>query len=294
MSKKIPSSLQNFFCLCIKLTGIPWFLRETYARNKVTIINYHNPTPEVFGRHMATFSRLYSFVTIDQVTTALEKRDFTALPPKPLLVTIDDGYIGNAQLFNIIEHYHVPAVIYVVAGVVESKRGFWFDRLPHGSSEMKQLKAMPDHERRTAIEHKYSHTDVSEYGSASALSAEQLKEFISIGGTVGSHTIFHPLLSNCDDTIGRKECVESRRILEETLDVPVKHFALPDGNGDIRVNEWIRNAGYLTCRTINPGFLAAVDEPLSLPCFGMADNAGINKAVLQATGIWYMLKIILG
>jgi len=32
----------------------------------------------------------------------------------------------------------------------------------------------------------------------------------------------------------------------------------------------------------------------SLPCFGISDNAGSNKALLQASGLWNVFKIIVG
>ncbi len=286
--------LQEFVSLCIRLTGIPWILREVYARRKVTIINYHDPTPEVFEKHMASFSRLYSFVSIDQVVSALKKKTFSSLPPKPLLLTIDDGYIRNACLFSIIQSYNVPAVIYAVAGVVGTKHGFWFDRLPHDSQEMKVLKSMPDTKRREWLKIHYGHNDESVYEKPSALTIEQLKEFISIGGTIGSHTLFHPLLNKCDDEVAINELVESRRILENALGVTVRHFALPNGNMDIRVKDWLNKAGYLTCRSIRPGFLLVDGDLLSLPCFGIADNASSNKALLQASGVWYIFKRILG
>jgi len=294
MTNRANHFLQEFLSLFIRLTGIPWVIREIYARHKVTIINYHNPSPEVFEKHLALFKRCYSFVSIDQVFDALIKNNFSILPPKPLLITLDDGHIGNALLLGIIKKYDLPAVIYAVAGIVGTKRGFWFDRLPHDSQEMKVLKSMPDTKRREWLKIHYGHNDESVYEKPSALTIEQLKEFISIGGTIGSHTLFHPLLNKCDDEVAINELVESRRILENALGVTVRHFALPNGNMDIRVKDWLNKAGYLTCRSIRPGFLLADGDLLSLPCFGIADNASSNKALLQASGVWYIFKRILG
>ena len=48
---------QEIACLGLRLTGIPWFLREVIARRKVTIINYHDPRPDVFARQMAFFAK---------------------------------------------------------------------------------------------------------------------------------------------------------------------------------------------------------------------------------------------
>ena len=285
---------QEIACLGLRLTGIPWFLREVIARRKVTIINYHDPRPDVFARQMAFFAKTYSFIAIDQLAQALEASDFSDLPAKPMLVTLDDGHIGNARLFDTIRKYRIPAVIYAVAGVVDTKRGFWFDQLPHGGTEMTRLKALPDRQRRAALEATYGHTDRHEYAAAAALSAEQLREFIALGGIVGSHTVFHPLLNNCEQAVGRDECTRSRKILEEMLDQAVRHFALPNGNGDETTRSWLTDAGYVTCRTTKAGWVTPDSNPLGLRNFGIADTAGVHKAAIQACGLWDLLKWFLG
>ena len=221
------------------MTGLPWLLREVYARRKVTIVNYHDPRPEVFEEHMACFSRVYAFISMDDLADALERRDFSKLPAKAMVVTLDDGYLGNAALFSIMKRYSVPAVIYAVAGVVDTGHGFWFDRLDHGSTLMRQIKSLPDDQRRETLARDFGHTDKRVYEHLSALSAVQLREFISLGGTVGSHTLFHPLLDHCDDATGIEECETSRAILEKKLNVEVRHFALPNGNCDARTRAWL-------------------------------------------------------
>ena len=281
---------QELLCLGLRLTGIPRLMREVYARHKVTIVNYHDPCPETFARHIEFFDRVYSFIGIDRLAQALEASDFSDLPPKPMLVTFDDGHIGNAQLFGTIRKHRVPALVYAVAGVVDTRRGFWFDQLPHGGTEMTRLKALPDRERREAVEAEYGHTDHREYATAAALSAEQLREFIALGGTVGSHTVFHPLLNRCEEAVGRDECTKSRKILEEMLGQTVRHFALPNGNGDERTRAWLTDAGYATCRTTKAGWVNPDSDPLGLRNFGIADSAGVHKAAIQACGLWDLLK----
>lgn len=284
---------QEFVCLGLRLTGVPWFMREIYARHKVTIVNYHDPAPNVFERHMAFFARVYSFISIDRLAQALEDKDFPDLPPKPMVVTIDDGHIGNARLFKTIRKYRVPAVIYAVAGVVNTNRGFWFDRLPHGGDAMRRLKGLPDVERRSVLQQDYGHTDEREYENPAALSAEQLREFIQIGGAVGSHTVFHPLLDRCSNETGMHEVKASRELLESMLGHPVVHFAHPEGAQDARTRRWLQESGYRTARTIEIGRVLPYTDPLHLPNFGVSDDAGMSKAVVQACGLWDWIKTCL-
>ena len=284
--------LQEISCLFLRLTGIPWFLREVYARRKITIINYHNPEKEIFSKHLQYFDRHYSFISIDRLVTALNEKKFSSLPVKPLLITFDDGYKENANLFHLLKKYHVPAVIYVVAGVVDTNRNFWFDLVPHSGEAMHRLKTVPDRERRQILEETYKHVDEREYDQSVALSRDDLLEFIGFGGTVGSHTIYHPLLNRCSDKVGLNECFYSKQFLSKMLGVEIKHFALPNGNYDDRTLSWIKCSGYCTTRTTRSGWVESGSKPFSLNNFGVADDAGAHKVAVQSSGLWNLLKLI--
>ncbi len=274
----------------LNCSGLPWLIREVYARHKVTIVNYHNPQLVVFEQHVRFYARRYSFVSIDQVVDAIEKKDFSNLPPKPLLITFDDGHAGNALLFPILQLYRIPAVIYAVAGVVGTNRHFWFDLLPHCSDVSNLLKTASDEERRNIVKRVYGHWDEKEYDAPVSLSRAQLSKFIRSASTVGSHTIFHPLLDKCDEDTGLQECIASREMLEAMTGLPVLHFALPNGNGDERVMDWVRRAGYRSCRTISPGWVTKRTDPFSLPNYGVADNATVASLPLRLTGIYCFLR----
>lgn len=62
-----------------------------------------------------------------------------------------------------------------------------------------------------------------------------LDKMIKQGITVGSHSKTHALLANSSPAVIKTELEESRRFLEQSLGVDVKHFAYPDGlfNGDV-------------------------------------------------------------
>jgi peptidoglycan/xylan/chitin deacetylase (PgdA/CDA1 family) len=280
----------EFFCLALKLTGIPWYLREVYARRKITIINYHNPAPDIFAKHLKYFSRHYFFVSADAVARALDRHDFADLPPRPMLITFDDGYAGNANLADAIRKYHVPAMFYVVAGIAGTKRALWFDLVRNDPALLERLKQVPDQKRRALLQKKIGHTDTREYGTRCCLAIDELKQLANAGADIGSHTMFHPMLDKCDENTGKQECIESRKRLEKILKIPVQHFALPGGRGGRASRKWVKQAGYRTCRTIAPGWVTPASDPLSLSNFGIDDRAGPHKAAIQACGLWDMLK----
>jgi len=279
-------------CHLLNWSGLPWLIREVYARQKITIVNYHNPTPDIFEEHVKFYVRNYSFVSIDMVAATLKEGTISHLPPKPLLITFDDGYAGNAHLIDILKRYRIPAVIYAVAGVVGTHRHYWFDKLPHHGQAMHTLKNIPDSERRMRMQLDYDHWDEKEYDNAVALSSEELDAFLGSEGTVASHTLFHPLLDQCQEDVGFYECQMSKDYLESLLGRPVVHFALPNGNYNESVLDWVRRSGYGTCRTTSPGWVTPKTSPFRLPVFGISDTADSEKAAIQACGLWSVLKAL--
>jgi peptidoglycan/xylan/chitin deacetylase (PgdA/CDA1 family) len=206
-----------------------------------------------------------------------------------LVITLDDGCSLNARLLEIIRKRRLPVVTYVVAGVVGTTRKLWFEVLPRKGKALSTLKAVPDAERRRILEEKYGHTDERQYGEASGLSVEELRALLAEGASVGSHSMFHPILTRCSDRVGEFELRESKRALEEHCGQAVLHFAYPGGEWDDRVRVLTMRAGYKTARTIDPGRVTPKSDPFALPDYGIADDAGLNKAIVQASGLWAML-----
>lgn len=281
---------QEFFCFFLRMTGIPWILREIYARRKVTIVNYHDPDSVLFAKHLEYFRKHYTIIHIDQLADAFEQAKWHDLPPKSLIITFDDGHAGNEKLFGILSKYKIPAIIYVVAGLVDTNRKFWFHAVQKGSKEILMLKSLDDISRRLKLKNDWGHSDVREYEGRDALTSNELRCFMENGGAIGSHTMFHPLLTKCTEATVRNELTQSRQLLAEMCGGLVKHFAYPGGEWNTQVRCWIQETGYMTARTIDPGWVTSLSDPLALPNFGISDDAGLNKAIVQASGFWDIIK----
>ena len=72
------------------------------------------------------------------------------------------------------------------------------------------------------------------------------------GITVGSHTRSHPLLTHESLPRVREELAGSRSALERHLQVPVRHFAYPDGRWNREVVTAVLEAGYRQAFTVCP------------------------------------------
>lgn len=78
---------------------------------------------------------------------------------------------------------------------------------------------------------------------------DMLREMVTRGVTVGSHTRSHALLSRVTADALRDEVEGSRLVLERELGVPIRHFAYPDGKFNASVIHAIAEAGYHTACT---------------------------------------------
>ncbi len=81
-------------------------------------------------------------------------------------------------------------------------------------------------------------------GQGNGLSWYQLRQMISRGHEVGSHSMSHPFLTRLSDSQLRYQVYESRRRLEANLGVRMRYFAYPYGDVDSRVINAVAAAGY--------------------------------------------------
>jgi len=282
--------LHELVALGFRITGLPWMLREYINRQKVTIVNYHNPQAERFAHHLEYFLKHYSIISLDTIVDAHQSGSWKNLPEKPLVITLDDGCRDNSNLLKIVRKHRIPLVIYVVAGAVGTNRKFWFNMVPRTFQNIKHLESVSNRERKQILEHTYSHTDEKEYPQGDGLTIEALRAFADNGVTIGSHTLSHPVLTRCDPGDLAQELSESRTSLSDLTGQDIRHFAYPVGYWNQAVKAAVAQAGYNTARTIDFGFVTSDSDLLSLPNLAISDDAGLNKAVVQASGIWDYLK----
>lgn len=85
--------------------------------------------------------------------------------------------------------------------------------------------------------------------AADTMSATQLRELISLGHQVGSHSWSHPVLTKCGAKELMDELVRSRQALEDMLGTEVRAISMPHGSWNPRVMAACKRAGYLRAYT---------------------------------------------
>lgn len=191
------------------------------------------------------------------------KTDFTLLTPDEflsgklpgVLLTFDDGYRNNHDTaLPLLQEHSAPAVFFVTTQHVADPH----DWLPAIREELEGAG--------------WSEGDVAEELARDlfdGMDIERLARCASTPGIeIGSHTLGHPLLTQLGDEALATEVRESRLKLEEWTGTPVRQFAYPTGDYDLRVARAVEAAGYVSAFVEN---VRDVDTPgrYAIPRIGL-------------------------
>ena len=149
----------------------------------------------------------YTSISLSRLAQALEYG--AELPPRPVILTFDDGYMDVYEnAFPIMQKYGFTGVNYII---------------------VQQLKI-------GGFQH-----------------LEQLKEMLSAGWEVGSHTYSHSDLRKAGVNL-TEEITDSKETLETLLEAPVRTFSFPYGTTTKYVKRLVREAGYETAVGLGGSF----------------------------------------
>jgi peptidoglycan/xylan/chitin deacetylase (PgdA/CDA1 family) len=232
----------------------PFFRRRTGGQ--LSVLAYHGvDDPERFSAHMDHVRRTMHPVSLDEVVGAI--RGSRSLPRDPVLVTFDDGHRSVADAaMPILRDRGIPAVAFVIAGVVDTDDPFWFVEVPElvelggaapgyaamdGRDLVRALKRVPDRDRLAAIE-ALRRTSARPVRTPQLTSGDLLA-LRSAGIEIGNHTVSHPCLPRCDEAEVRAQIDGAQRRLGEILGSAPISFAYPNGDVDAVARALVREAG---------------------------------------------------
>lgn len=283
---KVKQYIKQIIGFIIRFSGISFLIRKIFLRNKVTIILYHNPDPLTFRKHIDYLTKHYSLIPLDRVIDGIYNKDWSGIPPKSLVITIDDGFKDNYNLLEIFKEYNVYPTIYLCSHIVNTNRSFWFET---GFNDIQRLKKYDNNKRLKVLRDKMRYEPRKEYASRQALNVEELREMMPYVD-FQSHSRFHPVLTTCED----KECLEeikkSKEALEKMLNKKIEHFAYPNGDYGSRGIDFLKKCGYKSARTLDIGFNDMNSDPYKLKAIGIEDDACISILCGQIIGLFGYIR----
>ena len=276
--------LKNVIASVIYLSGMPFLIREWLCRDKVAILMYHDAEPVVFRKHLAYLARHYTFISLDRLVDAIYQSDFSQIPPKSLVMTIDDGHAGNFALLPIFKEFGLRPTLYVCTQLINTHRHFWFKIAGISKKDKAQLKRITNEERLARLKQDAAFEQEKEFLERQALN---LAELTAMAPHVDfqPHTQFHPILPQCTATECEQEILESKRDLERLLGGTCNHFSYPNGDYSAREIAVVTAAGFRSARTTEIGWNTVKTAPYRLKSIPMTDDAGFLLFRAELTGI---------
>lgn len=202
---------------------------------------------EAFRAHLACLQRWgYQVVSLSTAYDGLFLGK--PLPPRPVVLTFDDGYQSFYEhALPVLEAHGFAATVFALAG----RMGGRADWITGGGRD------------------------------AALMSASTLRELPRRGVTVGSHGHHHVRLSPLSGAALEREVAGSKRVLEDLLGEAVAHFCYPYGNFNTGVRDAVRAAGYQTGLTCVRGDANAAASPWEIPRKKIHYRTGPLKLLLK-------------
>jgi peptidoglycan/xylan/chitin deacetylase (PgdA/CDA1 family) len=308
-------------------------------RGRLTVLAYHrvtesgtdgpgglranvSATPQAFDEQLAWCAAHFDPIGIGDLIAWL--RGAASLPPRPLLITFDDGYRDNLdQAWPALRRHGMPALLFVATDCIDGVRPFDWDviawclqeselteaELPElgvrrwGGRESRErvagewlavLKSLPDASRKEIVSAAPSLLDLTLKPADLAplyLSADELRRLAEEGFDIGAHTRSHPILTRSTPEEAADEIAGSRRILEGLLGGPVLSFAYPNGlagDFDPAVVGLVADAGFEAAFTLLPGpttARAARRSPLTIRRIMVDRRDSLSRFVAKVVGL---------
>lgn len=246
----------------------------------------------LFRECLELAARHYSVVSLAEVLRAQERA--ATLPPRALLITFDDGWQDSFQYaLPVLRDMEMPAVLFAVGDAIGRRAAFFQEQLVAawrrgalGPGELKELaglagmavdtgkavtpiaslrrviaalESLPA-ERRLEILERFR--SVLDDGHRHFLSAEELRDLVRGGVSVGAHGMTHTPLTRVASAAD--ELREVRHRLSSLLQAPpdsVEALSFPHGKYDAGVLAAVAQTGYRLAFTSDPALNRAVPGP---------------------------------
>lgn len=275
----------------VRYSGLPFIFRELIQRNKVTILMFHDIDKKTAKKTFSYLVKNYNLIDLNDFIEACKIKDNKRIPKKALIITFDDGHLGNYELVPLIKKFDIPVTIFLCSSIINTNRHYWF-RFQDQPIDVPKLK-LESTNKRLELLSKVGFKQDKEYNQPQALQRshiDQMKHFINMQ----SHTMFHPILPRCTFEDAKKEIFNSKEFLEREYDLKINAIAYPNGDYSERDITLVKKAGYECGITVDYGFNTIHSDLFKLKRLSSNDTKDLNELIVKSSGVWGYIKHNLG
>ena len=242
-----------------------------------------------FDAHCRVIRECCDPITLDDWREAAAGR--AALPPRPVLITFDDGYRSVWGIgAPILAAYRLPAVVFVCTDPIVNRRLLWFDHVAarDGEAEVERWKTC-DYERWSAA--CAATAPVEDDDPRALMTVDELVAMDRSGRIeIGGHTSRHPILARASLERQREEIGENLDAIRRWTGRPVRAFAYPNGRPDMDYSrttvDLLKERGIDAAFTMRPSFARADEPALERSRFLIVDDVSGAELAHRLAHTW--------
>jgi peptidoglycan/xylan/chitin deacetylase (PgdA/CDA1 family) len=206
---------------------VPILAYHSISTDPAEWIAPYTVSPKVFAAHLDVVSASgRQPLTVSHYADALRGR--AVMPPRPVLVTVDDGFADFADhALPALTERNMPSTLYVTTG------------------------ALSDQARECVLP------------PAAMLRRADLPGLEAAGVEIGAHSHAHWQLDIMSDRVVKADLARSRDLLAETLGHPIRSFAYPHGHWRGSVRRLVGEAGFDSACAVGNSLSSPTDHPLA-------------------------------
>jgi peptidoglycan/xylan/chitin deacetylase (PgdA/CDA1 family) len=258
---------------------LPENLRQQYPYPGICV------TPEELRWFCGFFNHYFTSGTL---TNAYQRWQNGEQPKKPFLaITFDDGQLDNLQYgLPVLDEFDFKATFYIPTSNIDEANILWHDRIGYctlaarnngekimqKTLELAQAYGIPvnptslfenhiiQHSKRLSPDKRMHFIEAIENMLKTPHPAwgrlmdwNEIRLIQQQGHEIGSHSMTHALMPQCNDKELEYETAESKRRLEAELNTGIASFCYPNGDCDARSVDAVRKAGYTNAVTTQWG-----------------------------------------
>lgn len=278
--------MNKFLFEFLRYSGVAWFFREFVQRRKMTILLFHDLGVQDAERDFSWLKRHYNIISLNNYLDAVTNGG--SLPNKAIVITFDDGHIGNFDLLPVIKRLQIPITIFLCSGIVGTRRHFWFKHSDEVMPRLTSLKRVSEKDRLKQLQ-QLGYEALREYDDRQALSKDEIDE-MSPWVDFQSHTCFHPILPQCDDKTAEEEIVKAKTQLEQEYGFTIRSLSYPNGDYSDREIQFAKQAGYECGITVDAGYNDRGTDLFRLKRVSVNDAKTMDELIVKASGCYVLLK----
>ncbi|MBA4393353.1 MAG: polysaccharide deacetylase [Desulfobacca sp.] len=231
---------------------------------RVPILYYHQVaegippkqgvSPVIF-KAQTHYLRRNKYQTIGFEDLANHLRTGHPLPPRPIIISFDDGYLDTfTRAYPILKEAGFTATTFVVSGFI-GERSTWEGCKGHEAPLMTQ---------------------------------ENILTMSADGFPFGGHTRTHKNLPSIPPEEAKREIESGKRDLEDLLQKPIHSFAYPYGNFNDQIIDLVKNCGFMAARIVHTDNTHGMEDLLKLRCVKINGLTPAWKFKYYLTGLYHL------